>query len=163
MLPTIPKHLLHIPQRLNLRQQSLHIPNHPRLIKRTPLARATSGAQLRQPEFLVRPRIMQRRDLGHRARGVGVVDMARDDIDVVHAAITRGREARQVIGVCVRGRGGDQCGVFGEGQKGLDGCGGVFGGCEWGVALVGVVWLVEDLHVGGWVGGVQEVEAVGEL
>ena len=59
MFPTIPKHLLHLPQRLDLRQQRPHIRNHP-LIERTSLPRSTSRPQLRQPEFLIRPGIMQR-------------------------------------------------------------------------------------------------------
>ena len=144
----IPKDLIHIAQRLDLRDQGIHPSDHALLIQSTPLRPVARGRQLRQPEALVRPRVVQRRDLVQRARGILVVDMCGDDPDFVHAAVARGLEAREPV----RGRDGrgwrHELGGGVEGHEGLHGGGGVFGGGEGRESVVGEVGFVEKLHVG---------------
>lgn len=143
----IPKNLIHIAQRLDLRDHRIHPPDHTLLIKSTPLSRIARRRQLRQPEALVRPRVVQRRDLVERARGILAVDVRGNDIDLVHATIARGLEAREpVAGRDGRGRGHHFRGSF-EGHEGLHRCPGVFGGGEGREPVVGVVGFVEELHV----------------
>ena len=93
----VPKDLIHIPQRLDLRDQRVHPPDHALLIQSTPLRRIARGRQLRQPDALVRPRVVQRRDLVQRAGGILTVNVCGDNTDLIHAAIARSLEAREPI------------------------------------------------------------------
>ena len=157
----IPKDLIHIPQRLDLRDQRVHPPDHTLLIERTPLRGIARWRQLRQPDTLVRPRVVQRRDLIQRARGILAVDVGGDDTDLVHAAVARGPEAREpVAGRDGRGR-GHQLGSGGGGvveegrHEGLHRGAGVLGGGEGRESVPGVVGFVEEPHVP-WRGGARQ-------
>lgn len=157
MLPTVPKDLIDVPQRLQRGQHGRHPPLHLPLVEITPLIEATRRTQLRDPNPLILPILMQRLDrVQHRVR-IGTVHMRGDDVDLVHAAVAGVREVLEIAGIRHGERGGDQlCFRLHGGHDGLDGSAGVGGGCFGRGAAVGVVWLVEDLHVGwGGVAGEQ--------
>ena len=57
----VPKDLIHIAQRLDLQNQCVHPPDHALLIHSTSLRGIARRRQLRWPDALVRPCVVQRR------------------------------------------------------------------------------------------------------
>ncbi len=152
IFPMVPENLIHISQCRNLRHHRLHPVDHPRLIIRTPLPPSARRRQLRHPNLLVRPRVVQARDLIDRALRIHAVHMRRNNVDLVHAAIARFGKVGEV-GAAGKGHGGGD--PLGRGlgvDERREGVRGVRGPGEGGQTAVGEVGFVEEFEVGRGVG-----------
>lgn len=140
----VPEHPIHISQRHNLRQESLHPVDYSLLIQVATLVRRTGRCELRNPNPFSRPCFVQRGDLQHHLVHQFVVNMGGDNWNVfVDAFITSIIEVVQPLCIGISYRRGQElrsglCGK--DGREGLCRFLGGRQGCE---AQVRVIRFVE--------------------
>ena len=148
----VPENLLHVSQRRERRHHRLHPLHHCRLVICTAVAASARGRQLRHPDLLVRPGVVQARDLVNRALRVHAIHMRRHNANLVHAPVARFGEVAEVGADGVRRGGGDPFGRGLDVDEGREGFCGVRGRSERGEACVGKIGFIEEFEDGGWVG-----------
>ena len=115
--PTIPKDLIHVLERHDLRYQSVQPRDDPIRIEG---AIAGPRRQLRDPDAFIGPRTVQLLDKSQCCVGVLVIEVHRDDRNLRHTSVAGVAERGQPVRIGIR-KGGRQVGGsgMGGGEKGL--------------------------------------------
>lgn len=153
IFPMIPEDLVHISQRRQLRNNRLHPLDHVRFTVRAPLFRSTRRRQLRYPDPLIRPRIMQALDLINRTLRIHTIHMRGNNVNLVHTSITCFVKVGEVVTDGVgHARGEPLCGGFGidEGHQRVC-C--IRWRSQRSDSAPGEVGFVEEFQVAGGIGG----------